>query len=64
MRFPDSWKGPYLDTRDIWIGVYWTNETREDINGKTFLWFRSVYICLLPCFPIRLRWYQNRQRGA
>jgi hypothetical protein len=47
-----------LEVRDCWIGVYWTDETREDIHGVTFLRFRSVYVCLIPCFPIRLRWYR------
>jgi hypothetical protein len=35
MRWPDSWKGPYWEPRDMWIGVYWTDETREDIHGVT-----------------------------
>lgn len=64
MRIPDHWKGPYRDVRDIWVGVYWTDETREDINGVTFLRFRSVYVCLVPCFPIRMRWYRRPAEGA
>lgn len=56
MRLPDSWKGPYWEPRDIWFGLYWTPESRER-DGQTMLSFTSVYVCLLPCFPVRMRWY-------
>lgn len=56
MRLPDSWTGPYWEPRDAWVGVFWTHETRLR-EGREILRFLSVYICVLPCFPIRLRWY-------
>lgn len=59
MRPPDSWKGPYWDPRDIWVGVYWTRENSRFVptrGGVLEMWL-SVYICVLPCFPVRMRWY-------
>lgn len=32
------------EPRDLWLGVYWTGTTDD----------MQVYICLLPCLPIRL----------
>jgi hypothetical protein len=40
----------YFEKRDMWIGCYWLVEGRERWRRLT------VYICLVPCFPIRLRW--------
>jgi hypothetical protein len=58
-RWPDSWIGPYWEPRDIWIGVYWTvamgngrfpgDEPEPESH--------DIYICVVPCFPIRLRWF-------
>ena len=31
---------------DVWVGVY--------IDNAPF--FYQVYICLIPCFPIQIRW--------
>ena len=47
MRLPDEWRGPYPDRRDAWIGVYWDRSPRA----------LFVYICIVPCFPIRLTWW-------
>lgn len=52
MRRPDEWKGPYWEPRDIWMGVYWTRDTFLNTDQPLL----DVYICLLPCFPIRVRW--------
>jgi len=61
MRLPDEWRGPYWEPRDIWLGVYWTwgvSNGRfpgdEDVADRT-----EVYICLVPCFPIKLTWYYD-----
>ena len=56
MRGRLSWKGPYWEPRDLWVGGYWAwDERRRD--GRLMQEFLSVYICLVPCLPIRLRWY-------
>jgi hypothetical protein len=34
-----------FEPRDIWVGVWW------DRKGDT----RSVYVCLIPCLPIRFK---------
>lgn len=57
MRLPDSWKGPYWEPRNIWVGCYWRRETRERY-GVVELDFMSVYVCIVPCFPVRMRWYR------
>lgn len=33
------------DPRDLWLGVYWT---------KPSAYALAVYVCLLPCLPIRI----------
>lgn len=45
----------YFEPRDIWIGVYW-NKTESLTALVDFLY---VYICIIPCFPIRLVWKWN-----
>jgi hypothetical protein len=44
------WKGPYFEPRDLWIGVYWRYERLSTI------WRLDVYVCLVPCFPVRMTW--------
>lgn len=39
------------EPRDLWVGVYWT--TCSKIVGDTL----DIYICLLPCLPIKLQWF-------
>ena len=56
MRWPDSWKGPYWEPRDIWIGAYWDSAKERRMNASTGVRRVHVYICLIPCFPIRLTW--------
>ena len=41
----------YWEPRDCWIGVYWDRKPTHDIR-KLFVW--DVYICLVPCIPIRI----------
>lgn len=47
---------PHFDKRDIWIGAYWNVEDSGDPNDAIKEY--SVYICLIPCFPIRLLWFR------
>lgn len=40
----------YVDPRDCWVGVFW----RIDSWG---VWRElTVYLCLLPCLPLKLVW--------
>lgn len=55
MRLPDGWKGPYWEPRDIWIGAYWTREVSEVAKWEAWETF-YLYVCLIPCFPIRVMW--------
>jgi hypothetical protein len=55
MRWPDEWKGPYWEPRDIWVGLYWTRDVAEVARWEAWETL-SVYLCPIPCFPIRLRW--------
>jgi hypothetical protein len=41
-----------VEPRDLWIGAYW--ETNK-ADGDFFL-----FVCLLPCFPIRFHWKRSR----
>jgi hypothetical protein len=64
-RWPDSWKGPYWEPRDVWLGAYWTRERRwRESRERPFLEFVTVYVCLIPCFPVRLRWYRDVSKWA
>lgn len=40
-----------FEPRDLWVGVYWTTNKAD---GDLF-----VFICLLPCFPIRFHWKRS-----
>lgn len=52
----------YFEPRDVWVGVYW-NVVKQDFlsfpgsraRAKEF----SVYVCLIPFFPIRFRWLRG-----
>ena len=39
-----------FNKHDIWIGVYW-----KDWYGWNS-WLRTIYICIIPCFPIEITW--------
>ena len=59
-----AWKGPYWEPRDIWVGVYWTRDevkiTRPDWSGVDYRERLTIYVCLVPCLPIRVRWWNGR----
>ncbi len=68
MRWPDEWKGPYREPRDVWLGVFWDHDeakiTRPDWSGVDYYERLTLYVCLLPCLPIRLRWLRPATRAA
>jgi hypothetical protein len=45
---------------DLWVGLFWKSKYQAAGGGK---WERSEYdlwICLIPCVPIHLRWVSPR----
>lgn len=37
----------FIEPRDVWVGVYWTRTAEGGLD---------VYLCVVPCLPLRLRW--------
>jgi hypothetical protein len=58
VRLPDAWRGPYWKPCDAWIGAYWSRELTQVAKHERSEIF-TLYICLVPCFPIRLTWVDN-----
>ncbi len=48
-RFDAKW-----EPRDLWIGVYWNNETGMNSMGWGWSWALDLYVCIIPCLPIKL----------
>lgn len=40
--------------KDMWFGLYW-----EDEGYEPFGWI-DFYLCIIPCFPIHIRYYEPR----
>ena len=54
----------YWEPRDIWVGVYWNvsrgpfgcyEARRPVVYSQRF----DVWVCLIPCVPLHLRWYRT-----
>lgn len=43
------------EPRDLWVGVY----LHPEDFGHLVIW--RIYICLLPCLPIRVTWWHYRK---
>lgn len=48
-----SWR-IYFEPRDIWVGVYWTTRWETDNPHDGAERWLDVYICVLPCLPVRV----------
>lgn len=51
--------------QDCWIGLYWKTEQRpgpDTVYGNRIWLTRTYYLCLIPCFPIIWRRYQQWER--
>lgn len=51
-----SWRGPYWEPRDLWLGIYWDYTHWWEPAARRRVRRLTVYLCLVPCFPIRLTW--------
>lgn len=38
------------EPRDLWIGLYWNRERHGGFIAEVL----DFYICIVPCFPVRL----------
>lgn len=45
-----------FEPRDMWVGLYWTN---EPLNGWD-KWKFHVYICVVPMFPLHIMWKRKQ----
>ena len=56
VRLPDYVKGPYWEPRDLWLGVFWNQEWLSSRFNQPKFRRTNVYVCVVPCFPVRLIW--------
>jgi len=59
--------GLLFEPRDLWVGVYWTDTIYRALgidNRYHETTWREVYICLVPCLPIKLLWKRPVDRVA
>lgn len=50
-----SWEAYLLlEPRDMWVGVFWHREDWVEPD-RVRAYRLSVYVCLLPCLPLRIR---------
>lgn len=58
-RRPDFVRWVGWEPRDLWVGVYWNRSwVARDAQGNRFVRW-DVYVCLVPCFPIRMIWIER-----
>lgn len=51
-----SYLRPLFEPRDLWVGVYWDKRWiyRPFERDQPAVWVLSIYICLLPVFPLKI----------
>jgi hypothetical protein len=49
-----------FEPRDLWLGVYWTT-TDGALTGERWA---MVYVCIVPCLPLRLSWWLGFYDGG
>lgn len=54
-RWPDDFEWPYWEPRDVWVGLFWEYGFDRLTRDAAL----NVYICLVPCFPMRLIWRER-----
>lgn len=50
--------GLSIDLRDVWVGLYWRNETYRQVgDGPDYGWLHlwEFYLCPVPCIVLSLR---------
>jgi hypothetical protein len=47
-----------VEPRDLWVGVYW--DVVASLLGNPIA--LDVYVCVVPCLPIRLTWGVPKDR--
>jgi hypothetical protein len=52
-----------FEPRDIWVGVYWKKWPNDEFPREVLA--VEVFICLLPCLPLRLylQWHHRDPAG-
>lgn len=44
---------------DLWLGAFIEKRTFMHVDTSPARYEWSVYVCLLPCLPIRFRWERD-----
>jgi hypothetical protein len=52
------------EPRDLWVGVYWTRCEGMYEAGWGWSYALDVYVCVLPCIPLRVAVRQQRPNAA
>lgn len=50
------------EPHDLWIGVYWRRIAWPIITTAKSDWRYDVWVCLIPCLPIRIWWVHKGAR--
>lgn len=45
-----------FEPRDLWVGAYWDFQPYTYNPDQTEHWVFDLYVCVIPCLPLHLRW--------